>query len=106
MCTVTLAYDRNNEQATRQLAALLATGLFTELFQDDEFPDLDDCVNDPDMLTRPECVTFDKRESKLIEDAHNMATEEIERLRQKEDITIEESQMLLLRMVEEEYQKP
>lgn len=49
-------------------------------------------------------ITFDKRESRLLEDAHNMAAADIERIRQKDEMTIEESQMLLLRMVEEEYQ--
>ena len=30
MCTVTLSYDQNNALARRKLAALLATGLFTQ----------------------------------------------------------------------------
>lgn len=33
-----------------------------------------------------------------------MTAADIERIRQKDEMTIEESQMLLLRMVEEEYQ--
>ena len=51
-------------------------------------------------------VAFDKRERKLIEDARNMTAADIEHIRQKDNMTIEESQMLLLRMVEEEYQRP
>lgn len=31
MCTVTLSYDKNNEQARQQLAALIASGLFLQL---------------------------------------------------------------------------
>lgn len=31
MCTVTLQYDRNSALARRKMAALLATGLFTQL---------------------------------------------------------------------------
>ena len=31
MCTVTLSYDQNNALARRKLAALLATGLFSQL---------------------------------------------------------------------------
>ena len=54
----------------------------------------------------PRAITFDKREKQLIEEAHSMAETAIERIRQKDDITIEESQILLLRMIEEEYQKP
>ena len=30
MCTITLSYDQNNALARRKLAALLATGLFTQ----------------------------------------------------------------------------
>ena len=30
MCTVTLSYDQNNALARRKLAALLATGLFSQ----------------------------------------------------------------------------
>ena len=42
MCTVTLAYDKKNKQAAEQLAALLATGLFTQLpDEEEEFPGLD-----------------------------------------------------------------
>ncbi len=36
MCTVTLAYDKKNEHARQQLAALLATGLFIELDAEEE----------------------------------------------------------------------
>ncbi len=54
---------------------------------------------------REERITFDKRESLLIEAAHNMSATEMEHIRQKDEITIEESQMLLLRMVEEEWLK-
>ena len=31
MCTVTLSYNKNNALARRKLAALLGTGLFTQL---------------------------------------------------------------------------
>ena len=34
MCTITLTYDPNNALARRKLAALLATGLFSELTPD------------------------------------------------------------------------
>ena len=51
-------------------------------------------------------VAFNKREQQLIEEAHSMAAADIELIRQKDDISIEESQILLLRMLEEEYQKP
>ena len=50
-----------------------------------------------------EAIAFDRRESQLIEDARNMTAADIEHIRKKDDITIEESQMLLLRMIEEEY---
>ena len=35
MCTVTLSYDQSNALARRKLAALLATGLFSQLSTDD-----------------------------------------------------------------------
>ena len=35
MCTVTLTYDQNNALARRKLAALLATGLFSQEAVDD-----------------------------------------------------------------------
>ena len=35
-----------------------------------------------------------------------MTASDLEYIRHKDDMTIEESQMLLLRMIEEEYQKP
>ena len=35
MCTVTLSYDQSNALARRKLAALLATGLFSQLPTDD-----------------------------------------------------------------------
>ena len=35
MCTVTLSYDQSNTLARRKLAALLATGLFSQLPTDD-----------------------------------------------------------------------
>ena len=60
----------------------------------------------PVDMSVTETVSFDKRESLLIENAHNMTAADIERIRQKDEMTIEESQMLLLRMVEEEYQRP
>ena len=45
-------------------------------------------------------------ENMLIEDARNMTATDIEHIRQKDDMTVEESQMLLLRMIDEEYQRP
>lgn len=57
--------------------------------------------------TDEECpITFTQREKQLIKEARSMAEADIERIRQKDDISIEESQTLLLRMIEEEYQKP
>ena len=38
MCTVTLFYDQNNALARRKLAALLATGLFSQQTIDDNEP--------------------------------------------------------------------
>ncbi len=38
MCTVTLSYDQNNALARRKLAALLATGLFSQQSVDDTEP--------------------------------------------------------------------
>ena len=38
MCTVTLSYDQNNALARRKLAALLATGLFSQQPIDDVEP--------------------------------------------------------------------
>ena len=38
MCTVTLSYDQNNALARRKLAALLATGLFSQQTVDDTEP--------------------------------------------------------------------
>ena len=38
MCTVTLSYDQNNALARRKLAALLATGLFSQQTNDDAEP--------------------------------------------------------------------
>ena len=38
MCTVTLSYDQNNALARRKLAALLATGLFSQKIVDDIEP--------------------------------------------------------------------
>lgn len=38
MCTVTLSYDQNNALARRKLAALLATGLFSQQTIDDAEP--------------------------------------------------------------------
>jgi len=58
-----------------------------------------------EQVSKPDYISFDKRESQLIEAAHEMTAADIERIRQKDDITIEESQLLLLRMVEEEYMR-
>ena len=44
MCTVTLSYDNTNAQAREKLAALLASGMFEELFPEEE-QDID--YNDP-----------------------------------------------------------
>ena len=38
MCTVTLSYDQNNALARRKLAALLATGLFSQQSVDNTEP--------------------------------------------------------------------
>ena len=38
MCTVTLSYDQNNALARRKLAALLATGLFSQQTTDGAEP--------------------------------------------------------------------
>ena len=42
MCTVTLTYDQNNALARRKLAALLATGLFTQQPVDYQEPTLEE----------------------------------------------------------------
>ena len=55
--------------------------------------------------SREEFITFNKRENQLIEAAHNLTAADIERIRQKDVMSIEESQMLILNMVEEDYQK-
>jgi hypothetical protein len=47
-----------------------------------------------------------RHDSQLIDSAKNLSESEICRLRQKELLTIEESQMLLMRMIDEEYQRP
>ena len=56
MCTVTLSYDKENKEAIRQLSLLLATGLFTQMpeedEQEDEFPGLD--YSDPDLWKKDE----------------------------------------------------
>lgn len=36
MCTVTLSYDKNNALARRKLAALLATGLFIRMAEENQ----------------------------------------------------------------------
>ena len=95
MCTVTLSYDKENKEAVRQLSLLLATGLFTQMPEEDEGL----------SPSYTEFVTFDQQETHLIEAAHNLTVAEIDELREKDTLTIEESQMLLLRMVEEEYQR-
>ncbi len=41
MCTVTLSYDQNNALARRKLAALLATGLFSQQTVDDAEPTIE-----------------------------------------------------------------
>ena len=56
-----------------------------------------------DTGERAEPVAFSEQESQLMEDARRMTEADVERIRRKEDMTVEESQMLLLRMVEEEY---
>ena len=38
MCTVTLSYDKNNALARRKLAALLATGLFIRMAEENQPP--------------------------------------------------------------------
>lgn len=38
MCTISLSYDQNNALARRKLAALLATGLFSQQAVDDVEP--------------------------------------------------------------------
>ena len=38
MCTVTLSYDKNNALARRKLAALLATGLFIRMAEENQSP--------------------------------------------------------------------
>lgn len=41
MCTVTLSYDDNNKVAAEKMAALLATGLFVQLDNMENFIDRD-----------------------------------------------------------------
>ena len=53
MCTVTLSYDGNNAQAREQLAALLATGLFSE----------EQLVNDYDAMDIDQLDTRDLNEA-------------------------------------------
>ena len=45
-------------------------------------------------------------ESLAIEKARSLTATDIDQLRQKEFLSIEESQMLLLRMIDEEYDRP
>jgi len=45
-------------------------------------------------------------ESLAIEKARKLTTTDIDQLSQKEFLSIEESQMLLLRMIDEEYDRP
>lgn len=44
MCTVTLSYDQNNALARRKLAALLATGLFSQQTVEESEPTQEDVM--------------------------------------------------------------
>ena len=49
---------------------------------------------------------FSDSESLTIAKARSLSETELASLRQKDELTIEESQMLLLRMIDEEYDRP
>jgi len=51
MCTVTLQYDHNSALARRKMAALLATGLFTQLSIQPQEPTKEE-INEDRMLTQ------------------------------------------------------
>lgn len=49
---------------------------------------------------------LNKEDGLLIEKARNIPDADLKQLKQKEYLTIEESQMLLIRMLDEEYLEP
>jgi hypothetical protein len=51
MCTVTLQYDHSSALARRKMAALLATGLFTQLSIQPQEPTKEE-INEDRMLTQ------------------------------------------------------
>lgn len=126
MCTVTLSYDKNNATARQQLESLLSTGLFyvrktpwqrdiidySDPWLYEDHGDLPQLQEGKESYTPEEVLDIivkDVREiahtKKLLRAAKALTPEEVSSMEQKDSFTVEESQKLLLRMVEEEYAK-
>ena len=68
MCTVTLSFDRNDQEAAEKLAALLSTGLFEQI---DLYDDINIDYSDPSLY---------EPDPSLPEINHDMSPEELEQL--------------------------
>ena len=76
MCTVKLSYDDKNEQAIKHLTALLATGLFVQLAdEEEEFPGLD--YNDPDLWKESEDTTPIEKEFYTVEEVYALTIDAV-----------------------------
>ena len=76
MCTITLSYDSNNELAQQQLTALLSTGLFMQI-DDEEGLDID--YTDPSLfeddvipLPSDRNLSIDELELLVVDDIRNI----------------------------------
>ena len=58
------------------------------------------------QMTRHQCQMTVNDDGRLIAKSRALTDADVHRLRQKEFLSIEESQLLLIRMLDEEYQKP
>jgi hypothetical protein len=76
MCTVTLSYDDKNKAAIEKLAALLNTGLFVQLNEQDnmdiDYSDPSLYVADPNLPQVDRDMSPEELEQLIVEDIHSI----------------------------------
>ena len=76
MCTITLSYDKNNQVASRHIAALLSTGLFVKLdSQEDleiDYSDSSLYKTDRSLPKIDRDLTPEDLEKMIVEDIHSI----------------------------------
>ena len=69
MCTITLSYNENDKVASEKLAALLATGLFT---QQDSSTEMDIDYSDSSLPEEKDSYTPEELRTLLISDLNSI----------------------------------